>query len=85
MKITPAMRQQAKRLARPAPLTWTQKPGVIQTVTGTSPSQVATVRLSGDPTDLTGMKVAPNITVSAGQAVWVAVRGTDAYVQSRRA
>lgn len=84
MRITPAMRQQARRQARPAPLTWTQKPGVVQSVTGSSPNQVATVRLSGDPTDLPGMKVAPNLTVSAGQAVWVQVRGSDAYVASRR-
>lgn len=85
MKVTPAMRQQAKRLARPAPLTWTQKPAVIQSVTGSAGAQVATVRLSGDPTDLPGMKVAPNLTVAGGQAVWVQVRGTDAYVISRRA
>jgi len=81
MKITPAMRAQARRLARPAPLTWTQKPGVIVSVA----AGVAVVRISGDPTNLPGMSVAPNVSVTAGQAVWVAVRGSDAYVMSRRA
>lgn len=85
MRITPAMRAQAKRLARPAPLTWTQKPGVVQSVTGSAGAQVATVRLSGDPTDLPGMKVAPNLTIATSQAVWVSVRGSDAYVSARRA
>lgn len=77
--MTPTQRKLAARLAPTQPAGFTERHGVIVSVA----AGVATVRLSGDPTNLPGMRVAASVTVSAGQTVIVRIKGSDAYVAAR--
>lgn len=77
--MTPNQRALAARLAKTQPVGYTERYGKIVSVS----AGVATVTLSGDTTNLPGMRVASSITVSAGQTVIIRIKGSDAYVAER--
>lgn len=67
------------RLPKTQPAGYTEAHGVVVSAS----SGIATVRVSGDTTNLPGMHVAQGLTVTAGQTVIVRIKGSDAYVAGR--
>ena len=77
--MNPIQRELARRLANTQPSVYTERYATVISWNGT----IATVRMSGDPTDLPGMRAAYGTSVGTGATVIIKIKGSDAYISGR--